>query len=268
MILINLDGFQPGADWIKKSISLKKQLIAAAKKSDWDKVHSIIDKNGKMWQILKQPLLDLKKYRGKCWYSESKNDYAYMHVDHFRPKKAAVGIDKKDYGGYWWLAFEWKNYRICGPIGNVNKRDKFAVYKNKANCPKDNIEDEIIYFLDPTEEQDVLKITFNNNGEIMPIHKSGFHFQQAVYTIDCLKLNDKPLKEARKEIWIKCDALIRETQYLTEEDSQNPSSFKKGQIKEKIKQLQRLVISTAEFSATAKACLRSTGIEWAMSIAP
>lgn len=268
MILINLDGFQPSTAWIKKAASLKKQLIDAANKNDWDEVRSIIDNNDEMWQKLKQPLLDLEKYRGKCWYSESKNEYAYMHVDHFRPKKAAVGIDKQDHGGYWWLAFDWENYRICGPIGNTNKGDKFAVYKNKANSPDDNIEDEIIFFLDPTEEQDVLKITFNNNGEIMPIHQSGFHFQQARYTIDCLKLNSKQLMEARKEIWIKCDALIRETQDLAEKDNQNPSSFIRGQIKEKIKQIQGLVISTTEFSATAKACLRSTGIDWAMSIAP
>lgn len=265
MIHIDTNGLVPDPAWIQKASRLTRRLLAAANK---DEINSIIDANENMWQQLKRSLLELEKYRGKCWYSESRNDYAYMHVDHFRPKKAAIGIDKQDHGGYWWLAFDWKNYRICGPIGNVNKRDNFAVLRNKANSPQDNIVDEVIYFLDPTEEQDVLKITFNNNGEIMPIHESGFYFDQAQYTIACLKLNYKQLVEARKEIWIKCDTLIRETQSLTQDDSQNPSAFRRGQIKEKIKRIQELVISTAEFSATAKACLRSTGIDWAMSIAP
>ena len=264
MIHIDRDGFTPGEAWIQKAYRLTEQLLAA---TSTEEIHSIIDANAHVWRELKQPLLELEKYRGKCWYSESKNDYAYMHVDHFRPKKAAIGIDKIDHGGYWWLAFDWRNYRICGPVGNVNKRDKFAVYRNNANSPEDNIEDELIYFLDPTEEQDVLKITFNSNGEIMAIHNSGFHLKQARYTIDCLKLNSKQLKETRKEIWIKCDTLIRETQVLTQEDNQNPSPFKRGQIKEKIKTIKELVISTAEFSAAAKACLKSTGIDWVMSMA-
>lgn len=264
MIHIDTNGFVPDPDWIRKASRLTRSLLAAANK---DEINSIIDANVNMWQKLKTSLLGLKKYGGKCWYSESKNEYAYMHVDHFRPKKAAIGVDKKDHGGYWWLAFDWKNYRICGPIGNVNKKDNFEVLRNKANSPRDNIADEVIYFLDPTEEQDVLKITFNNNGEIMPIYRSGFYFEQARYTIAYLKLNYRQLVEARKEIWIKCDALIRETQSLAQKDSQNPSAFIRGQIKEKIKHIRELVATKSEFSATAKACLRSTGISWAISIA-
>lgn len=262
MIYIDRDGFTPDQNWAQRADDLTQQLLSAVDKAQ---INSIIDANENMWGELKESLLGL--YEGKCWYSESKNDYAYMHVDHFRPKKAAIGKDKKDHGGYWWLAFNWKNYRICGPVGNVKKRDKFAVFRNKANSPADRIEDEIVYILDPTEENDVLKITFNSNGEMMPIHKSGFYFEQAEYTIDCLKLNHKTLKEARKNIWLKCNKLFSDTQSLIEEDIQNPSAYIKGQIKEKIKRIKELVASTAEFSATAKACLKSTGIDWAISIA-
>lgn len=261
MIHINRDGFEPDATWLRKAAQLTLRLLAAA---SIDEIYSIIDANKKVWGELKQLLLD--RYHGKCWYSESKNKYTHMHVDHFRPKKAAIGIDNKDHGGYWWLAFDWRNYRICGPVGNINKRDKFAVYRNKANLPKDIIEDEIIYLLDPTEEEDVLKITFNGNGEIMPIESTGWHYIQARYTIDNLDLNYRPLKEARKKVWNDCNNLIDETQKLMQENSANPSSHKRGQIKEKIKQIKKLVQSTEEFSATAKSCLNSTGDDLLRSI--
>ena len=80
----------------------------------------------------------------------------------------------------------------------------------------DNCKDEIIYFLDPINEFDVMKITFNNAGEIMPIHSTGWYFDQASYTIKNLDLNCKILKEARKEIWIKCSLLVNQTQKLIE----------------------------------------------------
>jgi uncharacterized protein (TIGR02646 family) len=262
MIHVNRDGFSPDANWVQEAAQLTSQLLAAQNKAERD---SIIDDNEEVWGRLKAPLLE-KSY-GKCWYSESKIVYAYMHVDHFRPKKAAIGKDKIDHGGYWWLTFDWRNYRVCGPVGNINKKDKFAVLRHKANLPLENIADEMIYFLDPTEEQDILKITFNNFGEIMPIDSSGWHFEQARYTIDNLKLNCPDLKEARKTLWNDCYNLIIETQKCLDEDKINPSANIKGQIKEKIKQLKKLVQSTEEFSATAKACFKSSGIDWLISIA-
>jgi len=262
MRFIDLDDFNPDPNWVVRADSVTNQLLAAANIND---VHQIIDSNEALWGELKDALLSLS--HDKCWYSEAKDKYSYLHVDHFRPKKAAFGIDKVDYGGYWWLAFDWRNYRVCGGVGNVNKRDKFAVSRNKAIIPTDVWQDEIIYFLDPCEELDVLKITFNSNGEIMPIHNIGWHYEQADYTIKCLKLNCKKLKEARKDVWVKCATLVLETQKLIQEDALNSSAYKKGQIKEKLKQLREFVKPKSEFSATARACLKSTGIEWVMSIA-
>ena len=262
MIFIDIEGFVPDQNWINRADLVTKQMLNA---SDKQEIHKIIDDNELLWGELKDILLSLSN--DKCWYSESKDKYSYLHVDHFRPKKAALGKDNFDYGGYWWLAFDWTNYRISGAVGNVNKRDKFAVLRNKAKEPTDVWRDEIIYFLDPCEESDVLKITFNSNGEIMPIQKTGWHYEQADYTIKNLKLNCKKLKEARKEVWIKCAALIGSIQKLMKDDDTNSSAYQKGQIKEKLKQLKELVKSKSEFSATARACLKSTGIDWAMSIA-
>ncbi|MFN0157711.1 MAG: hypothetical protein ACKVRP_06525 [Bacteroidota bacterium] len=262
MIYINRDGHNPELNWVTRADQVTNQLLNAntvAARS------AIIDANEVLWGELKGFLLTISNE--KCWYSEAKDKYSHLHVDHFRPKKVAIGIDKKDYGGYWWLAFQWKNYRVCGGAGNVRKKDKFAVRANKANSPQAVIEDEMIYFLDPTDEEDPLKITFNGNGEVTPIEKAGWDFERAQYTITSLNLNFKPLKEARKKLWNDCSTLVKETQDLMQQNNQNPSAHRKGQIKEKLKRIKVLVEESAEFSATAKACLRSTALEWAMSIA-
>tara|TARA_R110000782_G_scaffold237188_1_gene323294 strand:- start:8241 stop:9032 length:792 start_codon:yes stop_codon:yes gene_type:complete len=262
MIFIDRGKYKPDKVWIKKADGLTRQLMNATSQAARNK---IIDDNEKVWGELKDFLLSISNE--KCWYSEAKDSYNHLHVDHFRPKKIALDLDKKDKGGYWWLAFNWLNYRVCGGVGNVKKRDKFAVRSNKAIFPNIEIDDEIIYFLDPCEEEDVLKITFNENGEMQPISPSGWDYESASYTIENLNLNFKKLREARKEIWIKCFSLITETQILMDKNQTTPSPKRKGQIKEKVKQLKELVNPSSAYSATAKACLTSAGLMWTMKIA-
>lgn len=263
MRFINVGNFIPDEEWLEQSKKLTEELISA---TTIEEKNCIIDANNSKWGKLKDSLLELSFK--KCWYSEAKETYSYYHIDHFRPKKVAMGIDNINYGGYWWLAFDWRNYRVCGGVGNTIKRDKFAVKSNKANNENAHIQDEIIYLLDPTEEEDVLKITFNCNGEIMPIYKRGdWFYEQAQYTIETLNLNYKILKEARKELWNKCESLIEEIQKLMNENNSNPSVTNKAFIKERIKNLKQLIHPSSEFSTTAKACLESSGINWAIKIA-
>lgn len=262
MIHINRTGYTPDPAWIRQADALTQQLIRASTPDDRNK---IIDENQAIWGKLKDFLLSISD--NKCWYSEAKDTYSHMHVDHFRPKKVALGSDRIDYGGYWWLAFVWTNYRVCGGAGNVRKKDKFPIISNKSNDPNTPIEDELIYFLDPCEEEDVLKISFNLNGEAIPIFSSGWDYERAKYTIENLNLNFKNLKEARKKIWVKSSTLISEIQTLMEENNSTPSSSRKGMIKEKLKQLKELAQPSSEFSATVKACLLSVGLLWASKIA-
>jgi uncharacterized coiled-coil DUF342 family protein len=82
-----------------------------------------------------------------------------------------------------------------------------------------------------------------------------------------LNLNFKNLKEARKSLWAKCSNLLSETQMLMSQNDAAPSPKRSGQIKEKLRQLKVLVNKKSPFSATAKACLRSSGIDWALNYA-
>ena len=53
---------------------------------------------------------------------------------------------------------------------NTAKGNEFAVYRNKAEGPNAPIEDELIYLLDPLNRDDVSLLTFNDNGEAMPLN--------------------------------------------------------------------------------------------------
>jgi uncharacterized coiled-coil DUF342 family protein len=100
-----------------------------------------------------------------------------------------------------------------------------------------------------------------------PITNVGWDYERADYTIKSLNLNFKLLKEKRKETWTKCFTLIKETQNLMAQNDASPSAARRGQIKELLRQLKDLVKTTSEFSATAKACLQSSGLPWALLIA-
>ncbi len=264
MIYINLMGNEPSKAWKDKADAATAELLAA----DASARHIIIDKYQNLWGELKTHLSNIS--HTKCWYSESKDNYSHCHVDHFRPKKEAIGIDKKtDFGGYWWLAFEWTNYRYCGGAGNVRKNSYFAVKTHKVNTPAEAIEDEIIYFLDPTKIDDTFKITFTEEGITKPISTNNTHwdFIRAEYTIHYLNLNFENLKEARKIIWKKCADLVTEIQGLLDKEQAIQSAARKQQIIDKMEELRKHVEYESEFSATAKTCLFSTGLDWAMRIA-
>lgn len=256
---------KPPKEWIDKADAITKQLLA---EGTIEEKHKIIDKHQKVWGEIKQFLKDLNY--GKCWYSESREDYSYMHVDHFRPKKAAIGIDGNDYGGYWWLAFEWTNYRYCGSIGNVNKLDKFAVYrKTKALKEDDPIDDELHYFLDPLKRKDTEKITFDEEGNAKPLtsEPTDWDYIRVEYTIKNLKLNDEGVKEARRLVWLKCSSLINEISGLLSEVQKIPSIAKEQKIEDKMLELKKYLDKESEFSSTAITCCIASSFTWAIKLA-
>ena len=57
----------------------------------------------------------------KCWYCETKETRSDMPVDHFRPKNSVA--ECKGHDGYWWLAFNWENYRYSCTYCNSRRVD-------------------------------------------------------------------------------------------------------------------------------------------------
>jgi len=59
----------------------------------------------------------------KCWYTESKTDPGELDIDHFRPKGRVAG---EVHPGYYWLAYNWRNFRIARKVSNTRNRRRAA----------------------------------------------------------------------------------------------------------------------------------------------
>ncbi len=269
MIYIDRTTFQPSREWLETSAALLDELIL--NRNNKEKRDAIIDRKSsqKHWSSLKNELKKLSY--GKCWYSEARDIYSYYHVDHFRPKKRAIDDitgTRVERDGYWWFAFNYKNYRLSGGVGNTLKADYFAVKSNCATCPEDDCEDEQIYFLDPTRKNDPKKLTINEDGEIKPSNSVETHWDhlRAKYTIRKLDLNFPDLLAARHLKWNICNRIVNEIDILDAEYQASPSARREERLDNKLDEVRRLIAPCAELSATARACLRASRRDWALAI--
>src|SRR5216683_996472 len=167
MRFINLDGEEPEDTWLDKANALSDQLDAAGTMVER---HTIIEDNSAVWGELKPWLLE--RSRRKCWFSEARDSFSHWDVEHYRPKKTAKNLDGTERGeGYWWLAFDWRNFRICGNVGN-RKKGGFLPLRDgthQASSANRNIDDEFPYLLDPTRLEDTLLLSFDENGDVKPL---------------------------------------------------------------------------------------------------
>jgi len=112
----------------------------------------------------------------KCWYTESKNPGSDDDIDHFRPKGRLV--DDERHGGYYWLAFDWQNFRLSCHHANRPRINPEAGYRGgkadyfplvnpeaRAYSKLDDLDKEEPALLDPTNIVDVSMLIFNMGGE-------------------------------------------------------------------------------------------------------
>jgi len=93
-------------------------------------------------------------HRGKCCYCERKRDIRReSDIEHFRPKAGVK--ERDDHSGYWWLAYNWKNYLFaCKCCNQTHKKTRFPVRDEttRAMGPNDSIADECPCLIDPSAE--------------------------------------------------------------------------------------------------------------------
>lgn len=264
MIFIDISKLKINNLWEAKSLKLTNDMISNV--GDLNSIFGIIDYNDKHWGKIKE---ELKKISfGKCWFSESRDVYSHYHVEHFRPKKKVINYDKSNRDGYWWLAFNYLNYRLCGSVGNTKKGNHFAIKRNIAFTYSDPIEDEVIYFLDPNNIRDCGLITFDENGNARSRNPdiNSFDYVRVNYTIEHLDLDYESLITARKIKWKDTYFLIKEIDKLIVDFNNNQSISNKTKLEEKYNEVFKKIAPCSEFSSTAKACLKASGKDWAIDI--
>jgi hypothetical protein len=192
-----------------------------------------------------------------------------MDVEHFRPKKSAKDLNGNERDGYWWLAFDWKNYRIFGNVGNRKKGTFFPLSSESrpATCnARHLVEDENCVLLDPIREGDPEHISFDERGLAKASPGLGpWPKLRAETSIERYKLNGyEPLREARQKIWEKCRKNIDQARESIQSDSS--SSTVQEKQRKAFEQIKDMLNPEEPFTAVVRECLNDSGFRWAQRI--
>ena len=248
---------QQWKEWVEKSKRLVAEMAhleAAGMRVERNK---LIEDNSAHWGALKQWLLALSG--GKCWFSEVRDLYSHYDVEHFRPKKEAKALDGAERDGYWWLAFDYMNFRVCGNVGNRKKGGWFPLHPGSLCSSYQNPceESESPYLLDPIDDDDVSLIAFDEEGKVIPRPGTSEWEQERVKeTIKRLKLNEHvPLAEARRKVWQKLDGLIADFHKAKARCSHGTNPGAKTKLLEVRTRIREMTSRSAELSSVARWCL-------------
>lgn len=174
------------------------------------------------WGLLKKWLANISS--DTCWYCEAKSTRAPFDVDHFRPKLGVTvdSVKLAGHNGYYWLAYEWWNFRLSCQRCNRPEKDDDEALHGKANefpildeaqrcsVPTGALNAESPRLLDPCEQQDCELLAHGIDGEVKPLAADGtWEHQRARYTIDLLGFNEWNTPETKKNSWRILDDLIR-----------------------------------------------------------
>lgn len=206
----------------KRWLTIAAARIAAVGACPTHDIRSTYIKKHTSWGQLKKWLSQVSHY--KCWYCEAKSNRAPFDVDHFRPKLGITvdGVELAGHGGYYWLAYEWRNFRLSCQRCNRPEKDEADVLHGKANefpvrdeahrctLPAALLTTEEPRLLDPCNEADCELLAHGIDGEVKPLALTGtWDNQRARYTIDRLGFNDWNTPETKKNSWRLLDDLIR-----------------------------------------------------------
>ncbi|EGR0412664.1 hypothetical protein O1D52_002427 [Vibrio cholerae] len=239
--------------WRDMADQAKADLLAApnqeARKAILKRVAS-----SKVWRDFYDLLPDV--YKRKCWYCEAEDIRSDMPVDHFRPKNKVE--DDKQHDGYWWLAFDWQNYRCACTFCNSRrvfdeteggKACRFPLEnpEDRAFAPSDQVKlrNERPYFLDPFNPDDEKLLWFDNDG--LPEAKPAATAEQKLKvenSIEIFHLHETRITRARNKVRLEVERQIRKIK----DNDDVPSAKAK---------LRRMVRDTEKLSRAAVVYLRA-----------
>jgi uncharacterized protein (TIGR02646 family) len=245
--------------------------------------HAFIRSNEKLWKDLRPYLAAVcgkNQEDFKCWYCEVKTSRFTYHVDHFRPKGRVRDKDQQPEPGYWWLAFDYRNYRLAcefcntphqddAEIGALGKWDQFPLRDGcpRVKEPSKNVDDEIRLLIDPCKHGEVILLSFEDTGKPRPLSpKNTYGFQMADRTIKVLNLDQTRINEARKQIAQKCQDLVRDGNEQYGIFDREGSVAARERFDGICRDIMDLVQPWSEFSAVARACLKGTGQQWVLNL--
>lgn len=258
--------------WKNHALTISTKILAA---QDIVEKHRLIDRYENHWRSLELIRWLSSLSHDKCWYTETKFGGDYQEVEHFRPKKNTKNKDgsvNNVHTGYYWLAFDLENYRLCKRRPNAKKGTFFPVIDEKSRALNEDHDwrDELPLFLDPLDEEDYLLLSFDDNGKPVPASNiTAQDIERVEFTIDKYFLDEEVLNRRRAETWVTCRALYNK--YLNAmkkvKATSNDKVAARAAAKKDLEQLKNMLDRKQEFSAVAKKALIKTGDEHAINIA-
>ena len=244
--------------------------LAAVRVAPLETRAQVLRANAQVWRDLKDILSALSD--GKCWYCETRETRSDNAVDHFRPKGRVAGASAHD--GYWWLAFDYKNYRFSCTFCNSRrvdtkssvvggKQDHFPLLNEQNRCYRDSDtpRDEAPLLLDPTAYHDPPLIWFEPDGRAVPSCDEATQpedHKRAQASIHLYHLNHSGIRQTRRDLYNELSRTVREThvQYITalKSESQNHAAAIAA-LEAGIRTVSRVISSSATHSSAARAML-------------
>jgi len=226
------------------------------------------------WNLLQKIMIEEFGY--KCWYSEAPIGNGEFEIDHYRPKNRARQDDKKKKpnkeNGYWWLAYDFENYRLSGALSNKRRRDRlkensevegkgdlFPLDLENCSIAKDECSTfcEKPLLLDPTVSSDVGLLVYDEDGKILPnpLIIDETDKKRAIVSIELYHLDLDQLETARHQVWTACSNAIENAyNYFTQSDSPDA---KKLAMKNCAEVIFEKTNNKSEFSSVAKSCVNT-----------
>lgn len=241
----------PPQDWIADAQAVTDQLRAAATKAEREE---IIDKKQSLWRDDRIRNWLLNQFNNKCWYTEAYDSVSSIHVDHYRPKGRVRDLEGNENDGYWWLAFNWKNYRICGQLINVKKSDIFPVEGIRA-IDESLLWTECPLIIDPQEGEARLISYERDEDACIAVPSANISDKEkfrAEKTIEFIGLNRLTrLNQKRADFWDDCLSKIADYQ----SGEGDPQSIRLIRQASAIKELKKKITYEVEFSSVSEACI-------------
>lgn len=282
MRFVNRDRIQVNIpdDWLRDAATA----LDSVRDLPFQKRKEAIKKKSDIWRSLKD-ILSAASYE-KCWYCESREARSHNPIDHFRPKSSVNECSEHE--GYWWLAFDWQNYRFCCTYCNSalkdeenedithGKQDQFPLLDEtkRARSSTDNWKDETPLLLDPWESPDTVLLYFDMKGKAVEKYSEDQHkvkFLRAETSINVYNLNHSKIKNNRMVLYNRIKELVesscRKRQLLLDLPDAPPEVLRElnKSIDEISQELVRRMSEEAEYSAAARCYvmgLRRPDTEW------
>ena len=237
---------------------------------------SFINANGEIWSALKAAMAKLSL--DKCWYSEARIAPSELEIDHFRPKNRVTKSDKP-HKGYWWLAFDWTNFRLAYSLINKRRRDPrdeniqgkgcyFPLVDEQARVPDTKpapVNGERPQLIDPSVKADVQLLDYAvEDGKIVErimASKDELRHHRAKVSIELFHLNEGTLIRDRHDLYVAISHSAKRIEELEADILMAGvlTAKQQDEYDRLIDQIGNWINASAPFSAFARASLQQGG---------